>query len=48
MLFRSLLTSGWETSEQPDVLYFTSTTTSEVWSIDDVGGFTHLTYDTGS
>ena len=44
----ALLTSGWETSEQPDVLYFTSTTTSEVWSIDDVGGFTHLTYDTGS
>ncbi|MEO8267135.1 MAG: hypothetical protein ABI706_16645 [Ilumatobacteraceae bacterium] len=44
----ALLTSGWETNEQPDVLYFTSTTTSEVWSIDDVGGFTHLTYDTGS
>ena len=44
----ALLTTGWETSEQPDVLYYTSTTTSEVWSIDDVGGFTHLTYDTGS
>lgn len=44
----ALLTTGWETSQQADVLYFTSTTTSEVWTLDEVGGTTHLTYDTGS
>lgn len=44
----ALLTSGWSTSEQADVLYFTSTTTSEVWTLDKIGGGTHLTYDTGS
>lgn len=44
----ALLTSGWTTSEQADVLYFTSTTTSEVWTLDEIGGSTHLTYDTGS
>jgi hypothetical protein len=44
----ALLTTGWDTSEQSDVVYFTSTTTSEVWTLDEVGGGTHLTYDTGS
>jgi hypothetical protein len=43
-----LLTTGWSITEQSDVLYFTSTTTSEVWTLDEVGGGTHLTYDTGS
>ncbi|MEY2402043.1 MAG: hypothetical protein QOJ08_2154, partial [Ilumatobacteraceae bacterium] len=44
----ALLNIGWDTSEQSNVLYFTSTTTSEVWTLDGVGGGTHLTYDTGS
>jgi hypothetical protein len=44
----ALLTTGWNTSEQSDVMYFTSTTTSEVWTLDEIGGGTHLTYDTGS
>jgi hypothetical protein len=44
----ALLTIGWDTREQSDVLYFTSTTTAEVWTLDRVGGGTHLTYDTGS
>jgi hypothetical protein len=43
-----LLTTGWSITEQSDVLYFTSTTTSEVWTLAEVGGGTHLTYDTGS
>ncbi|HEY0521002.1 MAG TPA: hypothetical protein VGC84_16040 [Ilumatobacteraceae bacterium] len=45
---KALLTTGWDTSEQADALYFTSTTTAEVWTLDEVGGGTHLTYDTGS
>jgi hypothetical protein len=44
----NLLTTGWSITEQSGVLYFTSTTTSEVWTLDAVGGGTHLTYDTGS
>ena len=44
----ALLTTGWTISEQSDVMYFTSTTTSEVWTLDEIGGSTHLTYDTGS
>ena len=43
-----LLSSGWDKSEQADSVFFTSTTTSEVWTLDDFGGTTHLTYDTGS
>jgi hypothetical protein len=43
----AILTTGWTTSEQSDVMYFTSTTTPEVWTLDEIGG-THLTYDTGS
>ena len=45
---KARLTTGWTTSEQPDALNFTSTTTSEVWTLDEIGGATHLTYDTGS
>jgi hypothetical protein len=44
----ALLTSGWDHSDQADALTFTSTTTSEVWTLDNLGGATHLTYDTGS
>ncbi|MDP9463434.1 MAG: hypothetical protein M3P52_02325 [Actinomycetota bacterium] len=44
----ALLTTGWDRSEQADALFFTSTTTSEVWTVDEFGGTTHLTYDTGS
>lgn len=44
----TLLSSGWETNDQVDSVFFTSTTTSEVWTLDDSGGTTHLTYDTGS
>jgi hypothetical protein len=44
----ALLTTGWDVSEQTDAVYFTSTTTAEVWTLDDFGGSTHLTYDTGS
>jgi len=44
----ALLTSGWDRSEQPDALTFSSTNTSEVWTLDELGGGTHLTYDTGS
>jgi len=44
----ALLTSGWDRSDQPDALTFTSTNTSEVWTLDELGGGTHLTYDTGS
>ena len=43
-----LLTAGGTSNEQADAVYFTSTTTSEVWTLDDFGGTTHLTYDTGS
>jgi hypothetical protein len=43
-----LLTTGWEQSEQSNAVYFTSTTTAELWTLDDFGGTTHLTYDTGS
>ena len=45
---KARLTTGWTTREQPDALNFTSTTTSEVWTLDEIGGATHLTYDTGS
>ena len=45
---KSLLTTGWSITEESGVLYFTSTTTSEVWTLDKVSGGTHLTYDTGS
>jgi hypothetical protein len=43
-----LLTTGWSITQESGVLYFTSTTTSEVWTLDTVDGGTHLTYDTGS
>ena len=43
----AILTSGWTMSEQSDALYFTSNTTSEVWTLDRVTATTHLTYDTG-
>jgi hypothetical protein len=42
------LTVGWDVSESAGAVYFTSTTTSEVWTLDNFGGTTHLTYDTGS
>ncbi len=42
------LTTGWDLNEQTDAMFFTSTTTSEVWTLDKFGGATHLTYDTGS
>jgi hypothetical protein len=42
------LTVGWTVDEQADAVYFTSTTTAEVWTLDDADGSTHLTYDTGS
>ena len=42
------LTTGWDSNQLPDAVTFTSTTTSEVWTLDDFGGTTHLTYDTGS
>ena len=45
---KARLTIGWTISEQPEALNFTSTTTSEVWTLDEIGGSTHLTYDTGS
>ena len=45
---KARLTTGWTISEQPDALNFASTTTSEVWTLDEIGGSTHLTYDTGS
>ncbi len=45
---KMLLTVGWDLSEQPDALYFASTSTPEVWTLDQSGGTTHLTYDTGS
>lgn len=44
----ALLTSGWSADDQPDSRIYTSTTTTEAWTLDDFGGFTHLTYDTGS
>ena len=44
----ALLTSGWDRTDQEDALTFTSTTTPEVWTLDELGGTTHLTYDTGS
>jgi hypothetical protein len=43
-----LLSVGWDKSEETDAVYFTSTTSEEVWTLDDFGGTTHLTYDTGS
>ena len=42
------LTTGWTESDESDAVTFTSTTTTEVWTLDDFGGTTHLTYDTGS
>jgi hypothetical protein len=45
---KARLTTGWSISEQPEALNFTSTTTPEVWTLDEIGGSTHLTYDTGS
>ncbi len=45
---KARLTTGWNIEEQTDAVYFTSPTTSEVWTLDDFGGTTHLTYDTGS
>jgi hypothetical protein len=42
------LNTGWDENELPDAVTFTSTTTSELWTLDDIGGTTHLTYDTGS
>ena len=42
------LTTGWDENDQSDAVTFTSTTTTEVWTLDDFGGATHLTYDTGS
>jgi hypothetical protein len=45
---KARLTTGWDVDEQTDAVYFTSTTTPEVWTLDDFGGTTHLTYDTGS
>ena len=44
----ALLTTGWNIDEQTDAVYFTSPTTSEVWTLDEFGGTTHLTYDTGN
>ncbi len=44
----ALLTSGWDLDEAPDAVSFTSTTTSEVWTLVEEAGTTHLTYDTGS
>lgn len=44
----ALLTSGWELDEAPDAVSFTSTTTSEVWTLVEKNGTSHLTYDTGS
>jgi hypothetical protein len=43
-----LLSVGWDKNEQTDAVYFTSATSPEVWTLDDFGGTTHLTYDTGS
>lgn len=43
-----LLTIGWDKNEETDAVYFTSATSAEVWTLDDFGGITHLTYDTGS
>jgi hypothetical protein len=42
------LTVGWEKSEHDNGVYFTSTAGTEVWTLDNFGGDTHLTYDTGS
>jgi hypothetical protein len=42
------LTVGWDMKEDSGAVYFTSTTTPEVWTLDDNAGTTHLTYDTGS
>ncbi len=42
------LTTGWDENDQADAVAFTSTTTTEIWTLDDFGGTTHLTYDTGS
>ena len=42
------LTVGCDMKEDNGAVYFTSTTTSEVWTLDDIDGATHLTYDTGS
>lgn len=43
-----LLNNGWDKNEQTDAVYFTSATTSEVWTLDEFGGTPHLTYDTGN
>jgi hypothetical protein len=42
------LTVGWDVNEDSEAVYFTSTTTPEVWTLDDFSGATYLTYDTGS
>ena len=42
-----LLSVGWDENQQTEAVYFTSTTSAEVWTLDDFGGTTHLTYDTG-
>jgi hypothetical protein len=44
----ALLTSGWDIDDAADAVTFTSTTTSEVWTLVEDNGATHLTYDTGS
>ncbi len=41
------LTTGWDVREEAGAVYFTSATTSEVWTLDSFGGATRLTYDTG-
>ena len=46
---KARLTVGWVVDDHAaDAAYFTSTTTSEVWTLDNFGGTAHLTYDTGS
>lgn len=45
---QALLTTGWDISGQSDATLFTSTSTSEVWTLGQFGGTTHLTYDTGN
>lgn len=43
-----LLSTGWDKNEGTGAVYFTSPTSTEVWTLDEFGGTTHLTYDTGS
>jgi hypothetical protein len=44
----TLLTTGWDLADQSAAVSFTSTTTSEEWTLVDDNGTTRLTYDTGS